>query len=229
MNRQKTGIRWASAWHTVVAVSFLCAGCMLEQEISRTPRTAVEQLLLTEAVEMALKNVALSLPDRSRLVIDVTGLHTDRALITQPGTGINLTTTNQQVLQGGSLDLVFIRDAVSTALSKQGYRIHGFAPVDTEPDYVARIFVESWGTMQGVTFFGMPPVQSLLIPFSLPELTLYKYQHQRGYGRLHIDFFNYKDGQYVDSTSTIIGRTFYDQYTVLFFITWVKTDLTVPP
>ena len=33
-----------------------------------------------------------------------------------------------------------------------------------ETPYLVRVMAESFGTMQGVTFFGMPPVQSVLIP-----------------------------------------------------------------
>ena len=200
---------------------------MLEQEISRTPRTAVEQLLLTQAVQLALNNLTVSLPEQSRVLVEVTGLHSDRALISQPG--LNLFSQSQPVLQGGTLDLVFIRDAVVTALARRGYSPRGVASPNTNPDYVARVIVESWGTTQGLTFFGMPPVQSVVIPFSLPELTIYKYQQQHGYGRLHIDFFDNKDGAYLGSTATLIGRTYYHQYTVLFFVTWIRTDLTAPP
>lgn len=211
----------------LLVVCILFGGCMLEQDISRTPRTAVEQLLLTQAVEIALKNVSVSLPEHSRLLVEVTGLHSDRALISQPG--LSILGQNQQVLQGGSLDLVFIRDAVVTALARRGYKSQRMVSADSNPDYVARVFVESWGTTQGLTFFGMPPVQSVIIPFALPELTLYKHQQQKGYGRLRIDFFDDKDGSYFGSTATIIGRTYYDQYTVLFFVTWIRTDLVAPP
>ena len=42
-----------------VLFMMLVGGCSLEQELSRTPRTAVEQVLLTQAVTRALK------PDRA--------------------------------------------------------------------------------------------------------------------------------------------------------------------
>ena len=94
---------------------------------------------------------------------------------------------------------------------------------------MTKVVVESFGTTQGLTFFGMPPVQSVLIPFSLPALTLYSAEGQRGYARIHVDFFEYRTGKLVGSTPSTIGRTRYYQYTVLFFLTWQTTDLTAPP
>jgi hypothetical protein len=130
------------------------------------------------------------------------------------------------ILHGPSLDLLLIRDSIATGLGRLGYRID---PHDTEPAYLARVVVESFGTTQGLTFFGMPPVQSVLIPFSLPALTLYSSEGQKGYARLHVDFFEYQTGKLVESSSTIIGRTYYNQYTLLFFFTWQTTDLSAPP
>jgi hypothetical protein len=59
------------------------------------------------------------------------------------------------------------------------------------------VVVESFGNTRGVTFFGMPPVQSVLIPFALPALTLYGVERQKGYARVHIDFFEYQSGKIV--------------------------------
>jgi len=74
--------------------------------------------------------------------------------------------------------------------------------------------VESLGTMQGLTLIGLPPIQSTVIPFSLPELALYKFQKQSGYARLHVDMFDNRTGEFVGSSATIIGRTYYDMISI---------------
>ena len=51
----------------LMGLSLFVAGCALQQEISRTPRTAVEQLLLTGAVDQALTNLTLTLPAQADL------------------------------------------------------------------------------------------------------------------------------------------------------------------
>jgi hypothetical protein len=175
--------------------------------------------LLTQAVEHALHNLTAELPQQAPLHVDITGLQTDRA-------HLNMVGKDRAVLHGASLDLLVIRDSIATGLGRLGYRID---PRDTEPAYLARVVVESFGTTQGLTFIGMPPVQSVLIPFSLPALVLYSAEGQKGYARLHVDYFEYQSGKLVGSSPTIIGRTYYNQYTVLFFFTWQTTDLSAPP
>jgi hypothetical protein len=204
---------------TFLVSAILFCGCSLTQEFSRTPRTAVEQLLLTAAIEHALHNLTIFLPEQTSLRVDVTGLQTDRA-------HFNMVGDERGVLHGPSLDLLLIRDSIATGLARLGYRID---PLDSEPAYQARVVVESFGTTQGLTFFGMPPVQSVLIPFSLPALVLYSAEGQKGYARLHVDYFEYQSGKLVGSSPTIIGRTYYNQYTLLFFFTWQTTDLSAPP
>lgn len=203
----------------VSAGVLLLVGCAIQQEISRTPRTAVEQLLLTQAVAQALQNITVSLPEHAKLLVDVTGLQTDRA-------NFNLTGAGRGVINEPSLDLLLIRDVVATSLGLMGYQV---VHREADPPYLARVVVESFGTTQGLTFFGVPPIQSVLIPFALPELTIYKQQEQKGYARLHVDFWDNKTGGYVGSTATIVGRTYYHQYTVLFYVSWITTDMTAPP
>ena len=196
----------------------LIGGCALEQEISRTPRTAIEQVLLTQAVEQALENLSVRLPEGVDVEVDATGLDSDRSRS-------RLTNTDLSVIDHPSRDTLYIRDAVAAELGRRGYRVSSSGSAS----YLVRVMAESLGTMQGTTFVGMPPVQSVLIPFSLPELTLYKNQSQSGYARLHMDVFDNRTGEFLGSTPKLIGRAFYNQYTVLILATWHRTDITAPP
>ena len=200
-------------------VCFLIAGCAVEQEISRTPRTAVEQLLLTQAIERALKNLTLTLPPQASIYLEVSGFYIDRARL-------DMRDQTYGTLEQPSLDFLFVRDTVAVALGRMGYRIRRR---EEQPAYLARVSIESLGTMQGLAFFGMPAVQSVIIPFALPEIVLYRHIDQSGYARLHIDLFDHATGEYKGSSATVIGRTGHDQYTVFLFITWAETDLTAPP
>lgn len=149
----------------------LLSGCALTQELSRTPRTAVEQLLLTQAVERSLQELALPLPAHESVVVEATGLQTDRAHMHKIEDEIG-------VIDGPSWDLSFVRDTVAARLGELGYHIR---KRDEEAGYLVRIIVQALGTTQGKTFFGMPPIQSVLLPFALPELTFYKEQDQTAY------------------------------------------------
>ncbi|MBS0170317.1 MAG: hypothetical protein JSR62_08160 [Nitrospira sp.] len=197
----------------------LLTGCSLEQELSRTPRTAVEQVLLTQAVNHALTNLTVQLPAGVNIEVDATGLESDRSRL-------RMTNSDLGTLNSPNRDILYIRDTVAAELGRRGYLVRAR---DTESPYLVRVMAESFGTMQGLTFFGMPPVQSLLIPFALPELTLYKQQNQSGYTRLHLDIYDNRTGEFLGSSATLVGRTFYNQYTLLFFLTWNRTDIDAPP
>lgn len=206
-------------WMCVFSTSILLvySGCAIEQEVTRTPRTAVEQLLLTQAIERALSNLTVQLPEHSTLHIDATSLDADRSLVRMNGSDLGATKPR-------ALETAYVRDSVSAVLARNGYRT-----LDGEAAYLVRVMVESLGTMQGMTFVGFPPIQSVIIPFALPELTLYKARKQSGYARLHLDLYDTHTKELFGSTATLIGRTYYDQYTVLFYITWYNTDLTSSP
>lgn len=201
------------------ASSALLMGCALEQEISRTPRTAVEQVLLTQAVEQALVNLKVQLPEGVNVDVDATGLESDRSRL-------RMTNADLGAIDRPSRDIFYVRDIVAAELGRRGYRV---SARDTESPYLVRVMAESFGTMQGSVFIGMPPVQSVLIPFSLPELTLYKQQNQSGYARLHLDFYDNRTGEFLGSTPKLVGRAFYNQYTMLILATWNRTDVTAPP
>jgi hypothetical protein len=75
----------------------------------------------------------------------------------------------------------------------------------------------------------MPPVQGGLLPISLPQLTLYLQQQQRGYMRYSVDIYETTTGRFVRSTPWYLGTAYYDQYTVLFFMHFKRTDLAFSP
>jgi hypothetical protein len=123
-------------------------------------------------------------------------------------------------------DLNYARDTVAGRLGQLGFRIH---PKNEEPRYIVRVLVQSLGTVQGETFLGMPPVQSVIVPIALPELTLYKAQRQSGYMRYSIDIYEAATGRFIRSTPWYTGSSYYNQYTFLFLFRYNTTDLILPP
>lgn len=199
----------------LLAIGF--TGCAVEQEFSRTPRTAVEQVLLTHAIERALSNLTLQLPEGATLQLEATSLDSDRMLVRMSGAELGSTRRPE-------IETAYIRDATAAVLGQRGYRLPPQGGT-----YLVRVMVESVGTMQGLSFFGLPPVQSVVIPFALPELTLYKQQRQSGYARLRLDTYDNRTGEFLGSSATLVGRTYFDQYTILFYLTWHRTDLIAAP
>lgn len=219
----QTGVVRASRRAPLVALvlSSLLSGCALTQEVSKTPRSAIEQLLLSQAVERALEGLEVPLPEGESVRVEVSGLQTDRAhlhLDEQEGTF--------GVIDSPSWDLAFVRDLVAGRLGELGYQVR---KREEEATYLARVLVQAMGTNQGKTFFGIPPIQSLIIPFALPQLTLYQEQDQLAHVRLHLDLFEAATGRFVRSTPWMAGNTYYNQYTVFFFFTFRRTDLVAAP
>jgi hypothetical protein len=205
----------------MVAGCVVLSGCALMQEVSKTPRSATEQLLLSQAVDRAIDGVAVPIPEGASIWVEVSGLQTDRAHL-----HIDEGDERFGVIDSPSWDLAFVRDVVAGRLGQLGYRLQ---KTNEEAGYLVRILVHAMGTNQAKTFFGIPPIQSLIIPFALPQLTLYQELDQLAHVRLHLDIFESGTGRFVRSTPWMIGDAYYNQYTVFFFFGFRSTDLLDPP
>lgn len=202
-----------------VVATLTVAGCAVSQEMSRTPRTTIEQLLLSQAVERSLNELTLPIPSGESILVEVSGFQTDRA-------HVHLSDVTQfGVIDNPSWDLSFVRDRVAGRLGELGYRLPRRQEGVT---YLVRVLVQTLGTVQGETTFGMPPVQSVLLPFSLPALTLFGRQTQMATARFSIDIFELESGRFVRSTPWYDGTAYFSQYTLLFFLTFRLSDLVLP-
>ena len=181
------------------------SGCAFSRTPSQTVRTATEQLLLSQAIERSLHDLSVPLTEGSTVMIETVGFAV-------PPTAFIPS------------DLNYARDTVAGRLGQLGFRIH---PKDEEAKYLVRVLVQSLGTVQGETFFGMPSLAILAI--ALPELTLYKAQYQSGYMRYSIDIYEAATGRFIRSTPWYTGSSYYNQYTLLFLFKYNSTDLILPP
>src|ERR1043165_913261 len=100
-------------------------------------------------------------------------------------------------LENPSWDFTFVRDMVAGRLGSLGYRVQ---KSEEEARYLVRVLVHAMGTNQGKTFYGIPPIQSVIIPFASPQITLYQKLEQLAHVRLHLDIFEVGTGRIIDST-----------------------------
>jgi hypothetical protein len=210
-------------WHrcVIAACCVLSVGCALTQEVSKTPRNAIEQLLLSQALDQALVGFVVPIPEGEPVRVEVSGLQTDR-------THLHLDEENARfgVLENPSWDFTFVRDMVAGRLGALGYRVQ---KSEEEARYLVRVLVHAMGTNQGKTFYGIPSIQSVVIPFAFPQITLYQKLEQLAHVRLHLDIFEVGTGRFIESTLWTAGSTYHNQYTVLFFFSFRKTDLIALP
>jgi hypothetical protein len=186
---------------TLTAAIVLAAGCSTTQRNTQSSRTAVEQLLLSEAVKRSFPNDSgefLSIPRGASVSINTVGMTGDQAFL-------------KQVLAGW--------------LGQQGYLVQKDGKDAT---HRVDVVVEALGTELSGTFMGMPPVQRQFIPFSLPELALYKSQYQTGYAKFNLNAFGLPAGNFLGSTS-FVADAYYNDYTVLFVLSHTFTDLPSVP
>lgn len=200
-------IRWERYAILALLASLLLfnAGCgVLSRETSKTARTPIEQLLLSQAVERSIRTLNLPVPRDGSIAVEVTGLTPDQE---------------------------FLRQVVSEQLARRGFRVvkqQKEQAQEQKPTYLVRIVLEGFGTEQGTTFFGMPAIQSIVIPFSLPPITLYQNVHQQGVVRFSLNIYNFESAQLLGFTRIYEASTHYNSYTLLIFWGWTSTDLDLP-
>ncbi|HET9845130.1 MAG TPA: hypothetical protein VFQ02_05240 [Nitrospira sp.] len=199
--------RPADRWRRDMAVlllSLACtAGCNITAGQVSSPRTPIEQLLLTQSLFRSLEEMVI--PLRSGDVVTV-----ETAWV-----------PSHDDFKG---DLPFAASVIASWFTRHGAIVGG-----EHPKFHARVLLHAFGLDKKDVFIGVPPIQSVLIPVALPELTLYRNLRNRGYTRLSIDVVDISSGRLVGTPWTTEGSVLHERYTVLFLFSWTASDLLPPP
>jgi len=215
------------------------AGCT-NREFSRTPRTGTEQLLLSHALERSVGAFEAVSPLPASAAVEVMGYTGTRQVLEPallpngpminsniaPTSGPESTELNPPLMRPLGSELLMMRGFVEGRLTELGYTV-----VDRreDADLLVRVMVLALGTDQGQNFFGMPAIQSSVIPFSTPALTLYAAQRQIAYVRYRLQIYDSRTHQWHVSGRWYEGSAYYNQYTVFFFINFRGTDMVEVP
>lgn len=186
----------------LVILAFLLSGCATTREPGKPLRTAIEQLLMAQALERTLETISLPIPDDSTVLVEAAGLTRDY-------------TPDQE----------YVCQAIAIHLAKQGFRL---ALNEQNATYRISVLLQTFGTEQGVVFFGIPPVQSMLLPVAVPEVALYKDVHQTGTVRLALNVIDQATGRLISSSPWHAASTYYNNYTVLLLAVFRLTNLELP-
>jgi hypothetical protein len=192
--------RWVGWVLIGLLLSLTLSACSLAYKNSNTSRTPVEQLLLSQSLERSLTDAIPPTPPGQTVVVEVGSLSAD------------------EKFAGSLIERWLVREGLLLPKDKDG-----------KEALLVRVTLLAFGTEQEETFFGIPAIQSSLIPVSLPELAFYKAVRQRGYARLSMDILDKKTGQFLRSTPLYEGDTHFNQYTVLLLFSFRSTDLLPPP
>jgi hypothetical protein len=185
-----------------ILILVVLVGCGTVHNMPEPVRpTAVEQFLMAQAVERSLNGenaMPIPLAYGDTVSLDTSGL-----------------TVEQR----------FFKGVIAGWLGEKGLQI---VPDLYDARYRIHILVQALGTEQSVSLFGLPPIESVLLPFALPEIAVFKGQYQSGYTRFRLDIYETATGKFIRSTPWFQGSTYFNEYTLLFFFDFYRTDLIAP-
>ena len=114
----------------------------------------------------------------------------------------------------------FVKDFVTTWLKAHGVRIAG-----DSPELKLKLFVAVYGTDHDQTLIGIPAFQAPVVNVPVPELAFFKWVRNRGQAELRLWAFDSKGDVIVDAPHPGVGRSKYDDFTVLLFFGFSRSDV----
>jgi hypothetical protein len=114
----------------------------------------------------------------------------------------------------------FVKDFVTTWLKAHGVHVAG-----DSPEMKLKMFVAVYGTDHDQTLIGLPAFQAPVVNVPVPELALFKWVRNRGQTELRLWAFDVKSDTIVDAPSPGVGRSKYDDFTVLLFFGFSLSDV----
>lgn len=118
----------------------------------------------------------------------------------------------------------FVKDFVATWMKAHGVRVGGETPARK-----LKMFVSVYGTDRDQTLIGVPAFQAPVVNVPIPELAFFKWVRNRGQAELRLWAFDAKGDTLVDAPAPGIGRAKYDDFTVLLFIGFTRSDVDQRP
>ena len=135
----------------ILGIAFFClAGCS-SRLVTNTSRSAIEQMLLTRAVDKAMAKFTLAEVDGAEVFLDFSNL--------------------------ASVDAPYVKTAVRARFCELGATL---ADKAGEADLIAEIAVGALGTEFKTFMIGLPPLPMPNSPIPLPEVSLYKSSERTG-------------------------------------------------
>lgn len=169
------------------------------RQVTLTERSGIEQELLVRSLERAVARLDLARLRDRRVVLELFALTGDQA---------------------------FAREFLATGLEARGVRVVG----DGEAaDLRLRVFASILGVDKGETLLGIPAVQVPVVGVPFPEIALFKWVRHRGLVEVQMYAFDPATGRFVGRIPDGVGRAKFDQFTVLFVISFTVSDLDERP
>lgn len=178
-------------------VCVLGVGCTFSRR-TQLPRSASQQILATQAIVRALDQFRF--PDmRGKKVLVHVGA---------PGDGV---------------DIDFLRTAVQIEVFEENARV---VVAPEKADLVLAVLVGSMGLNIEGRFLGLEGTSGGgIIPFTIPELALFKRTHTSGFAQAEFALADPNSGEIIGRSDHVQGNTRGESTTVLLVFSWDSTDI----
>jgi hypothetical protein len=184
-----------------VSVALAASGCTVVRETSPS-RTATEQLLVSTAVDHAVERLALDFPSGSKVFVVASYFE--------------------------GVDSRYAIGAIRDRLLRLGARL---TDERRDSDLIVEIRSGALSVDERRTIIGIPAL-AIPVPLAgtlqLPEIALFKRYHRQGVAKFAATVYRAGGGTLETSQAPLYGFSNLIDWTLLFVVSWVTTDL-VPP
>jgi len=193
----------SAVWRLLVLCAALCAlihvasGCAFSTRV-QTPRSSWEQLLATTAIDRALMQLEWPDVDGKSVWVEVGP-------------------------PGDVLDDLYLQRSIEVVLANRGARI---ARNVEKAEYVLSCLVGAIGLDISGRFMGLQGSQGGFIPFTIPELALYKNTLRKGFAKTEIFLVDTESKKIIHHSGPVEGAAYRRSKTYFFVIETRKSDTT---
>lgn len=116
----------------------------------------------------------------------------------------------------------FAREFIEARFREKNIRI---VEKESEADQKVHVFAHVLGTDRGGALLGLPSLPTPFVNIATPEIALFKQDANRGRSETQIFVFDANSGRFVGKSPISVGRSKYDNYTVLILIDFTVEDI----
>jgi hypothetical protein len=179
------------------ALLHVASGCAFSTRVE-TPRSSWEQLLATTAIDRALKQVEWPEVNGKSVYVEVGP-------------------------PGDVLDDLYLRRRIEVTLAERGAQIVRNAEA---AEYALSCLVGAIGLDISGRFLGLQGSPGGVIPFTIPEVALYKNTLREGFAKTEIYLMDLEAKKIVHHSGPVEGTAYRRSKTFFFFIETRKSDTT---
>ncbi len=194
---RSTALRFLVLPATLCALLHVASGCAFSTRV-QTPRSSWEQILATTAIDRALKQVEWPEVDGKSVFVEVGP-------------------------PGDVLDDLYLRRRIEVTLADRGAQIVRNAE---GAEYVLTGLVGAIGLDISGRFLGLQGSPGGVIPFTIPELALYKNTLRKGFAKTEIYLMDLETKKIVHHSGPVEGTAYRRSKTFFFVFETRKSDTT---